>query len=134
MTAPQPSRNARVMTLRFVPGGPEPITNGFGSFNPSTVVASVGMLASFAKPRLVALCPAEFDTKMPDVSLPDPAHRLVGELVESGPRYFKSLSCAVLNLVVANAVQTLNEHHHRWTPGTRDFGGVVQRTGRQPMR
>src|ERR1700738_3064161 len=43
MTAPQPSRNAREMTLRFVPGGPEPMTNGFGNFSPSTVVASVGM-------------------------------------------------------------------------------------------
>jgi hypothetical protein len=40
---PQPSRNARVMTLRFVPGGPDPMTNGFGNLSPSTVVASVGM-------------------------------------------------------------------------------------------
>jgi hypothetical protein len=32
------------MTLRFVPGGPEPMTKGFGSFKPSTVVASVGMV------------------------------------------------------------------------------------------
>src|SRR5947207_11556670 len=43
MTAPQPSRKARVMTFRFVPGGPDPMTNGFGSFRPSTVVASVGI-------------------------------------------------------------------------------------------
>src|ERR1051325_1367090 len=46
ITAPQPSRNARVMTLRFVPGGPEPMMNGFGNFNPSTVVARVGMAVS----------------------------------------------------------------------------------------
>src|SRR5947208_12706048 len=51
MTAPQPSRNARLMTLRFVPGGPEPITNGFGNFNPSTVVASVG-IKFFRRERL----------------------------------------------------------------------------------
>src|SRR6201746_2238036 len=43
MTAPQPSLKARLMTLRLVPGGPEPMTNGLGSFRPSTVVASVGM-------------------------------------------------------------------------------------------
>src|SRR2546423_11465318 len=44
MTAPQPSRNAREMTFRFVPGGPEPMTKGLGNFRPSTVVASVGMV------------------------------------------------------------------------------------------
>src|SRR5437870_2720481 len=47
MTAPQPSRNARVITLRLVPGGPEAITNGFGSLSPSTVVARVGITDSF---------------------------------------------------------------------------------------
>jgi hypothetical protein len=31
------------MTLRFVPGGPEPMMKGFGSLRPSTVVARVGM-------------------------------------------------------------------------------------------
>jgi hypothetical protein len=36
-----------VMTFRFVPGGPEPITKGFGNFNPSTVVARVGIGVSF---------------------------------------------------------------------------------------
>src|SRR5690606_22858549 len=40
---PQPSRKAREMTLAFVPGGPEAITNGLRSFRPSTVVARVGM-------------------------------------------------------------------------------------------
>ena len=43
ITAPHPSRNARLMTLRFVPGGPDPITNGLGSLRPSTVVARVGI-------------------------------------------------------------------------------------------
>src|SRR5476651_949140 len=46
MTAPQPSLKARLMTLRLVPGGPEPMTKGLGSFRPSTVVASVGMAGS----------------------------------------------------------------------------------------
>src|SRR5687767_5535916 len=43
MTAPQPSLKARAMTFRFVPGGPEPMTNGLGSLRPSTVVASVAI-------------------------------------------------------------------------------------------
>src|SRR5436190_6891807 len=43
ITAPQPSLKPRLITLRFVPGGPEPMTKGLGSFRPSTVVASVGM-------------------------------------------------------------------------------------------
>src|SRR5476651_1942553 len=43
ITAPQPSRNARLMTLRLVPGGPEPMTKGLGNFRPSTMVARVGM-------------------------------------------------------------------------------------------
>ena len=30
MTAPQPSSSALPMTLAFVPGGPEPMTNGIG--------------------------------------------------------------------------------------------------------
>ena len=32
MTAPQPSSNALPMTLALVPGGPEPMTKGLGSF------------------------------------------------------------------------------------------------------
>ncbi len=35
-TAPQPSSNALPITLAFVPGGPEPMMNGFGNFSPST--------------------------------------------------------------------------------------------------
>src|SRR5579863_7522530 len=31
------------MTLRLVPGGPEPMMKGLGSLSPSTVVASVGI-------------------------------------------------------------------------------------------
>src|SRR5688572_754326 len=47
ITAPQPSLKALLMTLRFVPGGPEPMTKGLGSLRPSTVVASVGMISPF---------------------------------------------------------------------------------------
>src|SRR3954454_10361081 len=43
MTAPQPSSNALPMTFAFVPGGPEPMTKGLGSFSPSTVVSSVAI-------------------------------------------------------------------------------------------
>src|SRR5260221_647661 len=43
ITAPQPSLKAREMTLRFVPGGPDPMTKGFGILSPSTVVANVGI-------------------------------------------------------------------------------------------
>src|SRR5262245_3294028 len=38
ITAPQPSSNALPMTLAFVPGGPEPTTNGLGNFRPSTMM------------------------------------------------------------------------------------------------
>src|SRR5437773_12050435 len=44
MTAPHPSSKALPMTLALVPGGPEPMTNGLGSFRPFTVVAKVGIL------------------------------------------------------------------------------------------
>src|SRR5262245_20208443 len=43
MTAPQPSSNALPMTLALVPGGPEAMTNGLGSFKPSTVTLRSGM-------------------------------------------------------------------------------------------
>src|SRR3954471_16580338 len=112
MTARQPSRNARVITLRFVPGGPEPITNGFGSFNPSTVVASVAITNSFAKPRLLSLRRAEFDTKMPDGRLLDPGHCLVRELIECSDRELEMFFSRVLDLVVTDAVQTLDKLHH----------------------
>src|SRR5256885_16970212 len=73
MTAPQPSRNARVITLRFVPGGPEPITNGFGSFSPSTVVARVAMAKSFVR-ELACLTnfSREFDQKIRANKAPNP--------------------------------------------------------------
>src|SRR5438270_10071926 len=122
MTAPQPSRKARVMTLRFVPGGPEPITNGFGSFNPSTVVTSVAMWASFEKPRLLACQAWKFDTKMSGRDLPDPGHLLVRELIERGHRQLEMFFFCVLDLIVTDAVKTLDKHHHCRHSGARDFG------------
>src|SRR5947209_3740505 len=114
MTAPQPSRKARVMTLRFVPGGPEPITNGFGSFNPSTVVASVAIWASFEKPRLLACQARKFDTKMSGRDLPDPGHRLVRELIERRDRQLEMFFFSVFDLIVTDAAQALHEHHDSW--------------------
>lgn len=46
ITAPQPSWKALVITFKFVPGGPEAMTNGFGSFSPSTVSASVAIISA----------------------------------------------------------------------------------------
>src|SRR5690349_13355644 len=44
MTAPQPSSNARPMTLALVPGGPEAMTSGLGNFKPSTVTLRSDMM------------------------------------------------------------------------------------------
>src|ERR1700693_3184008 len=44
MTAPPPCWKALVLTFRLVPGGPDAMMNGLGRFNPSTVVAKVGMI------------------------------------------------------------------------------------------
>src|SRR6188768_2247588 len=46
MTPPQPSSKALEITLALVPGGPEPMTKGFGSLRPLTVVARDAMSAS----------------------------------------------------------------------------------------
>src|SRR5262249_26042329 len=43
ITAPQPSSNALPITLAFVPGGPEAMTNGLGSFKPLAVVERLAM-------------------------------------------------------------------------------------------
>src|SRR3954451_1776122 len=45
-TARHPSSNALPITFAFVPGGPEPMTKGLGSFRPLTVVSSVGIFLS----------------------------------------------------------------------------------------
>jgi hypothetical protein len=40
----------------------------------------------------------------------------------------------VLDLVVADAVQALHEHHDGRNAGARDFGSVVEGAGRKAMR
>ncbi len=46
-TPPQPSSNAFAMTFALVPGGPEPSTNGFSNFIPSTVISSLATAPSY---------------------------------------------------------------------------------------
>src|SRR5262249_42933572 len=75
----------------------------------------------------------EIRYKMAGYSLPDPGHRLVRESDERADGKFEMLFFSVFDLVVADAAQALNEHHDRWNSSARDFGCVVQRTGRQPM-
>ncbi|MDB6026269.1 MAG: hypothetical protein JWM68_2492, partial [Verrucomicrobiales bacterium] len=40
----------------------------------------------------------------------------------------------VLDFIMADAVETLDEHHHGRDTGAGDFGGVVQWAGREPIR
>src|SRR2546425_637330 len=64
----------------------------------------------------------------------NPPHRLLRQLVERGHAEFEVFFLCVLDFIVADAVQTLDEHHHGRHAGARDFGGVVQRAARQAMR
>src|ERR1051325_762121 len=43
MTPPHPSSSALPITLAFVPGGPDPMMKGLGSFSPLTTVSSVAI-------------------------------------------------------------------------------------------
>ena len=58
----------------------------------------------------------------------DPLHRLIGQLVERCHTHLEMLFFGVFDLVVANPVQALHEHHHGRHSGTRDFRGVMQRS------
>ena len=62
-----------------------------------------------------------------------PPHRLFRQLVERGHAEFEVLFLRVLDFVVADAMQALDEHHHRRHARGCDFGGVVQRAARQAM-
>ena len=68
------------------------------------------------------------------ILLLNPLHRLLRQFVERGHAKFQVFFLRVLDLVVADAVQALHEHHHGRHAGARDFGGVVQRAARQAMR
>ena len=56
----------------------------------------------------------------------NPRHRLLREFVERLHAQLEVLLFCVLDLIVTDAVQTLNKHHHGRHSRTRDFGGVVQ--------
>ena len=64
----------------------------------------------------------------------NPPHRLLREFIKRGDAEFEVFFLRVLDLVVADAVQALNEHHHGRHTRRRDFGGVVQRPAWQAMR
>ena len=64
----------------------------------------------------------------------DPLHSLVGEPVERENRQFDMFLFRILNLVVADPLKRLHEHHHDWNAGARHFRRVMQGTRRKPMR
>src|ERR1051325_2847952 len=68
-----------------------------------------------------------------NLSALDPPHRFLRQLIERGYRQFQMLFLRVFDLVMADAVQALREHHHRRHTGTRDFCGIVQRARWHPM-
>src|SRR5262249_14487845 len=78
--------------------------------------------------------PGQFCKRLRSVSLPDPGHRFVGEFVERRYGELDVLFLGVLDPVVADAAEALYEHHDRRDAGPGDFGGVVQRAGRNAMR
>src|SRR6478735_7029824 len=101
MTAPHPSRKACEITLKFVPGGPDAITNGFGRARPSTVVASVGMLYPF--PRTLSIRPRssrQISSRRRRHLVPAPAHF---------PLLGPSLTLRILQLTV----QLQGQKNHR---------------------
>jgi hypothetical protein len=50
LTAPRLLVNALLMTLKFAPGGMDPLTNGFSNSSPFTVVANVGITCFLVNP------------------------------------------------------------------------------------
>src|SRR5579862_9758442 len=62
-----------------------------------------------------------------------PPHRFFCKIVESCDRKFKVLFFRVLNFIVTDAMQTLDEHHHRGNAGGGNLGSVVQRTAGHAM-
>src|SRR5258708_30709071 len=83
MTAPQPSRKARLITLKCVQGGPERIIKGLGSFRPLTVVARVDISDSFVSVRFHWRCSSEAPFDLAD-AVRDPS---TGVLVEYGSNH-----------------------------------------------
>src|SRR5205085_9956779 len=63
----------------------------------------------------------------------DPPNRLGCQLVEGGHGQFEVFFLRVLDLVVADAVEALDEHHDGGDAGAGDFGGVVEGAGGEAM-
>src|SRR5438094_553756 len=55
-------------------------------------------------------------------------HRLPCKLIERRHAHLKMLFLRILDFIVADAVETLYEHHHRRNAGSGDFGSVVEWT------
>ena len=60
-------------------------------------------------------------------------YRLFSQLVEGSHAHFEMFFLRILDFVVANAVKALDKHHYSGHARARDFGGIMQRTGWQPM-
>ena len=58
----------------------------------------------------------------------------MGEFVESSYGHREMFFFGVFDFVVADAVEALDEHHDGGDAGAGDFGGVVERAGRETMR
>src|SRR5208282_455138 len=63
----------------------------------------------------------------------NPLYCFFREFVERRYAKFEVFLLRVFDLVVADAVKTLDKHHHRWHACSCDFGGVVQRAARQAV-
>ena len=62
-----------------------------------------------------------------------PLHHLVRQLIKRGDAEFEVFFLGILDLVVADAMQTLDEHHDGGNARGGDFGGIVQRPAGQAM-
>src|SRR6267378_1924795 len=60
-------------------------------------------------------------------------YRLPCKLVERRDTHLEVLFLRVFDFVVADAVETLDEHHDGRHAGAGDFGGIVERTGGKTM-
>src|SRR5205085_2688120 len=64
----------------------------------------------------------------------DPPNCLIGKRVEGDDSQFEMLLFRVFNLIVADAMEALDEHHDGGDAGAGDFGGIVERAGGEAMR
>ena len=76
----------------------------------------------------------EFSSSSPAGAGPGPPNRFVCKLIEGGNSEGEMLFLRVLDLVVADAVEALHEHHDGGDAEAGDFGGVVEGAGGETMR